>query len=133
MRLIRWALLVGIAGILTACAGGTPLPSPDEPVAHDPVYVEHTELVQLESYPVQVRLKVEGQLPDPCHQAVWSVSDPDPEGRIDIDLHSEAPAGLDCIQVVQPLELNIPIGSFKTGSYTIWLNGQQVGAFDLPA
>jgi len=137
MTLAKWvttsgmliAAMLGVAG----CAGSASPDAPSAPNRHDPVYVESTEVLLLESYPVQVRLRVDGQLPDPCHEALWHVSDPDEQGRIDVDLFSEAPDSLDCIQVLTPMTLRIPIGSFKRGSYTIWLNGEQVEAFDLPA
>lgn len=131
MKLIRWVLLGVAVGALCACGGGTVSTPPIGAALHDPVYIDRTELLQLESFPVQVRLKVDGQLPDPCHEAVWSVSEPDEAGRIDVELHSEAPVGLDCIQVIQPMSLSIPIGSFRSGSYSVWLNGDKVGSFDL--
>ncbi len=127
MTWARWALMLTVVGVLGACAGA----SPSVTRSHDPVTVEHTDLLQLEGFPVQVVLRVEGQLPDPCHEAVWTVSAPDTDGRIEVELHSEAPQGLDCIQVLQPMTLHIPIGSFERGSYSIWLNGNRVGALDL--
>lgn len=137
MTLAKWvtrsgmllAAMFGVAG----CAGSASPDAPSAPNRHDPVYVESTEVLLLESYPVQIMLRVDGQLPDPCHEALWNVSDPDEQGRIDVDLFSVAPDGPDCIQVLAPMTLRIPIGSFKRGSYTIWLNGEQVEAFDLPA
>jgi hypothetical protein len=133
MNLVKWVLIVGVGLGSSACAGLAPSPAaPAGTGSHDPVHIDSTQILQLESYPVQVVLEVVGQLPDPCHQAVWSVSDPDPDGRIDVELHSEAPLGLDCIQVLQPMTLRIPIGSFKSGSYVVWLNGDKVGNFSFP-
>jgi hypothetical protein len=131
MKLARRVLMVVAVGTLSACGGGPRLTPPIGAAPHDPVIIDRTQLLQLESFPVEIVLKVEGQLPDPCHEAVWSVSEPDVDGRIAVELHSEAPSGLDCIQVIQPLSLSIPIGSFRTGSYSVWLNGDKVGAFDL--
>jgi hypothetical protein len=128
MRTVNWISALCVLVALTACAGTSPpIGSPADPGRQDPVYVEKTDLLQLESFPVQVVLQVSGQLPDPCHEAIWSVSKPDPEGRIDVELHSEAQAGLDCIQVLQPVTLRIPVGSFTSGSYSVWLNGERVG------
>lgn len=135
MTMIKWGLTLGAClGVMLGaigCGGGASLDVPGTPGRRAPVYVEKIEILQLESYPVQVILRVDGQLPDPCHEAVWAVSDPDVQGRIDVDLHSEAPDALDCIQVLKPITLRIPIGSFKDGSYTIWLNGEKVGDFSL--
>ena len=133
MNLVKWVLIVGVGLGSTACAGKPPVPDLRGGIEpHDPVTIESTQILQLESFPVQVMLEVVGQLPDPCHKAVWAVSDPDSEGRIDVELHSEAPLDLDCIQVLQPITLRIPIGSFKDGSYVVWLNGEKVGDFSFP-
>lgn len=102
-----------------------PMPAPG------PVYIESAEIIQLESYPVQVMLEVKGQLPDPCHSAAWKVSDPTADGRIDVTLSSQAPIDQACIQVLKPVVLRIPVGSFTQGSYAVWLNGQLVGKFSL--
>ncbi len=131
MTLLKWALIVAVAGGVCACAGAPPA-APTGPYAQDPVIIKHTELLQLESFPVQVVLQVEGELPDPCHEAKWTVSEPDPDGRIDVELHAEAPAGLDCIQILQPMTLRIPIGSFKSGRYGVWLNGEKAGELSFP-
>jgi hypothetical protein len=131
MTFVKWIVALAVALGAASCGSAPPPEAPASPGRQDPVYVEATEIIQLESYPVQVLLRVDGQLPDPCHEAVWSVSDPDVRGRIDVDLHSEAPEGLDCIQVLKPMTLRIPIGRFKVGSYSIWLNGEKVGDFSL--
>lgn len=99
--------------------------------AHDPVYVDSAEVIQLESFPVQAVLDVKGQLPTPCHTAVWRVADPTADGRIDVTLSSQAPQDQVCIQMTQPVALRIPLGSFTRGSYSVWLNGQLVGKFAL--
>ncbi|MGA9192323.1 MAG: hypothetical protein WBZ24_11360 [Anaerolineales bacterium] len=133
MNLVKWVLIVGVVLGSSGCAGRAPVPDlPGGTEVHDPVYIESTQILQLESFPVQVMLEVVGQLPDACHKAAWVVSDPDSEGRIDVELHSEAPLGQDCIQVLQPMTLRIPIGSFKDGSYVVWLNGEKVGDFSFP-
>jgi hypothetical protein len=38
---------------------------------------------------------------------------------------------LDCIQVLQELEERLPIGSYSEGSYSVWLNGELVGEFEV--
>lgn len=129
MTLVKGTLIL-IVVVLSGCAG-LPSKAPDGAIIRDPVYVEKAEILQQESFPVQVLLRVEGQLPDPCHDAVWAVADPDPHGRIYVDLHSEAPPALACIQVLQPVAVQIPIGALKSGNYTIWLNGERVGDLDL--
>jgi hypothetical protein len=33
--------------------------------------------------------------------------------------------------LLTPQEMNISLGSFPAGHYTVWVNGQQVGEFDV--
>jgi hypothetical protein len=35
-----------------------------------------------------------------------------------------------CIQVIEPFEANIMLGSFETGHYTVLVNGEMAGEFD---
>jgi hypothetical protein len=128
MNTIKPMACLTLASGMAACAGTkVPVPPPTATSVQAPFYVESAELLAMESYPVQVVLQVDGQLPDPCHEAMWTVSEPDPQGRIDVRLYSQAPGELDCIQVLKPASLRIPIGSFKSGSFSVWLNGEQVG------
>jgi hypothetical protein len=117
-----------------------PVPSQDEgapPAAgkpqgeRGPAYVETSELLLLESSPVQAQLKVTGALPTPCHALKWEVHGPDPEGRIDVVLYSVADPDLACIQVLEPFEASIPLGAFESGRFPVSLNGEPTGTIDL--
>jgi hypothetical protein len=127
---LRSAILMGlILMALAACGGRPPVTPPTEgDRSVGPVFVDQTELLSLMTYPVQVVLHVQGNLPDPCHKPVWSVTGPGSSGRIDVELHSEGPAEEVCIQLVAPLDVQIPLGTFQQGSYSVWLNGRRVGA-----
>jgi hypothetical protein len=124
-----------------------PTPLPEAPVSSDdagappaagapqgergPVFVELSELVLLESSPVQAQLQIAGALPTPCHTLEWEVHGPDPEGRLDVVLFSLADPGLACIQVLEAFEATIPLGAFEAGSYAVTLNGEPAGTIDL--
>jgi len=90
-----------------------------------PVYIDATEILVLESYPVQVRLVVRGALPTPCHGAVWQVDDRG--DSIPIVLWSEADPELACAQVLEPFVITIPLGSFESSHSPVLLNGEPIG------
>lgn len=109
--------------------------APDQPVdpsgsARGPVYVDEATLALLESFPVQVELLLRGSLPTPCATLEWTVEDPDEQGRILVEIYSLTDPVVDCIQVLQEFEAQIPLGSFTEGKYSVWLNGEQMGDFE---
>lgn len=94
------------------------------------VYLDSTELLTLESFPLQFMLSLKGSLPTPCHQLRVAVSPPDPENIIRVDVYSVTDPDTICIQILQTFEVNFPLGSYPTGHYTVWVNGKQVTEFD---
>jgi hypothetical protein len=90
-----------------------------------PVYVEEVGIVYRESDPVQVVLVVSGDVPTPCHQVAYDV-DPSAE-RIDVRLWSAADPAATCIQVLEPFEVAIPLGSFGSVDASVTLNDEVVG------
>lgn len=139
MAMRRLLLLTTLltAGALVSCAGGTeelgPVPTSDpgsgEGGVRGPVYLEEAELQVMESYPIQLAVRLKGNLPTPCHTLHWQVSGPE-AGEFEIEVYSTILLGQDCIQVLEPFEETIPLGTVEGGSYTVSVNGQQVGAVD---
>lgn len=101
----------------------------EENMSQGEVFIDSSELLILESYPLQIRLLVEGNLPTPCHQLRATMEAPDDQGNIHIKLYSLVDPEAICIQMLEDFESNIPLGSFPDGSYSVWLNGEQVGTF----
>jgi hypothetical protein len=117
--------LVLLAGpLLAACSAEKPptlLPSDRLPVEIDSV-----DMLQLESYPVQLMLHVTGWLPNPCARPEWIVAGPsDSAGRIEVDLYALPQSNEACIQVLAPFDVNIPLGPAPAG-FEIVLNGEVV-------
>jgi hypothetical protein len=145
-------LCILITASLAGCAspGDSPVtPNPDggtppgsTPVSSTPtvdpqggaVYIDSTDLLIAESFPVQVSLRIAGNLPTPCHEFRSSVAHPDAENRIYVNAWSESDPAAMCAQVLQPFELSvaIPMGGEADGSYSVWLNGELVGEFSYP-
>ena len=118
---------------LTACA-----PSQATPIGDGQggaVYINSTDLLVAESYPVQIFLRVTGDLPTPCHEFHSRVAEPDEQNRVYVTAWSESDPNTVCIQVLEPFYLSIPISMEGSGegSYTVYLNGELVGEFSYPA
>ena len=94
------------------------------------VFIDRSELLIMESYPIQVALALGGSLPTPCNQLRVVAKPPDEQNRIQISVYSVIDPEQACVQVLEPFEANIGLGSFPTGHYSVWLNGEQVGEFD---
>jgi hypothetical protein len=84
----------------------------------------------MESYPIQVSLYIAGSLPTPCHELRVDVSQPDQQFQIQIEIYTVLDPEIMCAQVLKPIEATIPMGSFPTGSYSVWVNGSKIGEFD---
>ncbi len=129
MRLV--ASLCVLAVLVSACAGGDPGTGDGSTTTttlggvEGPVFVDFTDILYLESFPVQVRLVVRGSLPTPCHQVQWAVGDA--SDALDVELWSVVALGQDCAQVLEPFEVSIPLGSYEVADVPVSLNGEQVG------
>jgi hypothetical protein len=117
MTMIRSTRLLSLAFVLAACR-------PTDMV------IDGTDVLLLESYPVQVRLLVTGSHPA-CETLAWDAAVGEAAGRIDVDLRSEPSSEDGCIGR-RSFEESIPLGSFETADFEIFLNGERVGAVRLP-
>ena len=102
-----------------------PSQDPGIAVAPDVAWIDSVEILLLESYPVQVHAVVKGTMPSPCHELTWEVSDPDPDGRIVMDVWSTIDPNDDCAEVIQDFEESIPVGSFTGGEFVLVVNGDE--------
>lgn len=131
MKTGLFACLLVLAVLMAACAVAAPEPG-DSPTTtmpsggiEGPVFIDSTEILYLESFPVQVRLLVRGWLPTPCHELQWSLENAG--GAIDVALWSVIALGQDCGQVLEPFEVSIALGSFETADSEVVLNGEPIG------
>jgi hypothetical protein len=72
---------------------------------------------------------LQGALPTPCNQLRVIARSPDEQNRIQVDVYSVVDPSQVCAQVLEPLDANIGLGSFPTGHYSVWVNGEMVGEF----
>lgn len=94
------------------------------------VYLNASSLVIRESFPPQISLMLSGDLPTPCNQLRVDVGAPDQENKIRVDVYSLMDPNLLCTQVLEPFEESIDLGTFPTGHYTVFVNGELAGEFD---
>jgi len=129
----RFGFLIPFLILLAACAPSQPTAT-GEPVG-GAVYINSTDLLVAESYPVQIFLHITGDLPTPCHEFRSQVAEPDEQKRINVIVWSDSDPEMVCIQVLEPFDVNLPIPmkDAAEGSYTVWLNGELVGEFIYPA
>jgi putative hemolysin len=98
-------------------------------------FVNEASLAIAESFPVQIYISIAGDLPDPCHSLHVDIGEPDTENRINITVSSyQADTEMMCIQVLEPFEetINLPTQDLPDGTYTIFVNGEEIGSFDFP-
>ena len=102
----------------------------DENLTRGNVFIQEYGLMIRESFPPQVSLAFSGDLPTPCHELRAVVSAPDEENKIIADVYSVVDPDMVCTQVLKPFQADMDLGTFPTGHYTVWINGEMAGEFD---
>ena len=102
----------------------------DETLTRGNVFITETSLVIRESYPPQISLSIGGDLPTPCHVLRVDIAPPNPENKITVDAYSVVDPNVACVQVLEPLQEYIDLGTFPSGHYSVWVNGELAGEFD---
>jgi hypothetical protein len=94
------------------------------------VFLNEASLTIRESFPPQISLTLAGDLPTPCNQLRVAIGSPDSEHKIMVDVYSLVNPSQVCVQVLEPFEESIDLGTFPGGHYTVWVNGEMAGEFD---
>ncbi|MCS7040427.1 MAG: hypothetical protein NZP34_12545, partial [Caldilineales bacterium] len=119
-------LLWLVARLVAACAGRTPTPAGDRatPIPVGPAPVDAVDILLLESFPVQVRVQVRGNLPDRCTVLAEPVVAREGNAFI-VTLDMLRDETTDCAQVIVPYEQSIPLDvvGLPAGVYTVLVNG----------
>jgi hypothetical protein len=146
MKMKKILIIFLISTILTACYSSTNTPTStdstnaisnalaprpeDSALTRGPVYLDSTDLLTMESFPLQFALGLKGNLPTPCHQLRISSNGPDAQNQIHLDVYSVVDPNVVCAEVLEPFELNFPLGSYPSGHYILFVNEAQVAEFD---
>lgn len=128
---------------ITTDETGNPYPGPGEGFGYEPVpgdeakdrgevflNLQTSDLLIMESYPIQVALVLRGDLPTSCHEFRAVVSEPDRENRILIEAYSVVAKDQICTQALQPFEVRISLGSFAGAKYSVWINAEFLADFE---
>jgi hypothetical protein len=102
----------------------------DEKLTRGNVYLKEASLMIRESYPPQISLSLNGDLPTPCNELRVQIDSPNHENKIMVDVYSLIDPDKVCIQVLEPFQEYIDLGTFATGHYSVWVNGEMAGEFD---
>ena len=106
-------------------------PRPDDSnLSRGNVFIQEVDLMIRESFPPQISLHLKGELPTPCNELRVEVGDPTSGNEINIDVYSVVNPDRICTQVLAPFEANIGLGTFPSGHYSIYVNGEPSGEFD---
>ena len=115
-----------VAGLLlSACAPVT------EPPPSGRLTIDRSEMLLLESYPVQVRLLIHGTR-SRCDQLHSDVRLDEAERRIEVRLWAEPGPALTCLPGEKAFDESIALGSFERADLEVFLNGESIGRIELP-
>jgi hypothetical protein len=89
-----------------------------------------SKLYSSDSQPRLVTVILKGELPDPCHQLRILSTPAEPGNTINLDVYSVYNPHTICITVTRPFQVTYSLGSFSSGRYSVYVNGQLLGEFD---
>jgi hypothetical protein len=91
---------------------------------------DSSQLILMESMPLQVLAILSGDLPDPCHKLRVAVTAADAHNRINLEVYSLVTNTEVCTTVLHPFVANIPLGTYSGGHFSVYVNGELLGEFD---
>ena len=84
---------------------------------------------RFEFTPPRVLVNFLGYMPGVCNELRINVKPPDENYRVFIDVYSLTDSAFVCEGVFQQFEASIMLGTYSSGSYTIWVNDEPAGDF----
>ena len=78
----------------------------------------------------EVSANLIGDLPTPCNQLRIVLTPADTQNKINLEVYSVVDSHTSCITVLQPFQVIYPLGSFSSGHYSVYVNGELLGEFD---
>ena len=78
--------------------------------------------------PIRAQLYVSGSMPSVCSEPRVKVNPPNEQYQISIEVYSVADLKLKCENVFQQFEVNMLLGLYSPGQYTVWVNDNFTGS-----
>jgi len=72
-----------------------------------------------------------GDLPTPCNQLRIAYPAVESQDSINLEIYSLINPNTICTTVLQPFQVIFPLGDLSSGHYSVYVNGQLLGEFDL--
>jgi inhibitor of cysteine peptidase len=93
--------------------------------------VETIQVMTLESFPVQMRVVVQGYLPDSCTE-INKIKTEREENNFNINISTKRPKEVVCTEAIVPFNetISLDVQGLKAGNYTVNVNGVK-GSFEL--
>jgi len=117
---------------LTSSTSYAPRPG-DEKLIRSKVFIDYanSRIVVNKGEPIKVYAILNGYLPSPCHQLRVAQKPADAKGGIYLEAYSLIAPGTTCIEMLQPFTASIYLGIFSKGQFSIYVNGELLGSFNL--
>lgn len=110
----------------------TPQPGDDKLTKGDAtVDMKASRVVTSATQAGSASVDLKGTMPDPCHQLRIVLTPADTQKNIKLDVYSVFDSKKACVTVIQPFEVIFPLGSFTTGQYSIYINGELLGKLNI--
>jgi inhibitor of cysteine peptidase len=118
-------LLIPLITLLVGCGDIPPsVPNPELEFSAGQATVETVEVIMMMSFPLQIQLHASGYVGDPCTviDDILSVRE---DYTFEVTITTRRDPGIDCIQVIEPFEENIPLDVYglPAGDYKVLVNG----------
>jgi hypothetical protein len=124
---------VGVNGEqLGTFVGGYGIQPGDSKLIHGDVSldIENSQLFISDSQPRLVSAILQVELPNPCYQLRILNTQSTDKNQINLEVYGLYDPRVMCTEMIQPEHITYLLGSFTSGHYSVYVNGQLLGEFD---
>jgi len=78
--------------------------------------------------PIRAELHILGSMPSVCSELRIKVNPPNEQYQISVEVYSVTDLKLNCENVFQQFKVNLLLGEYSPGQYTVWVNDNPAGS-----